>query len=279
MAAHAARPGAGGLTPADLPLVAVRQSEIDTWEQRYPGLADAWPLTPLQPGLLYQSALTGDGYDPYHVQLVFELAGPVDPARLRAAGQALLDRHPNLRTAFTGGASGDGIQLVVDGLALPWRDLDLRDRTAPDRDAALRAFLAADLADHFDPEVPPLLRMALVRTAPDASLLVLTSHHVLFDGWSVPLLTRELLALYRAGGAADALPRPPEYRDFLVWLADRDASASARAWADELDGVAEPTLLVPGLPADADRSGARRAEVPLTADLAAALPRRAAELG
>ncbi|RFS84179.1 amino acid adenylation domain-containing protein [Actinomadura spongiicola] len=279
LARHARQPNAGGLTPSDVPLVRVRQSEIEAWEQRYPGLADVWPLTPLQAGLLFQSKLAGSGYDPYHVQLLLDLTGEVDAARLRAAGQALLDRHANLRAAFTGRATGDLVQLVVDGVELPWRELDLRDLPRVEREERLRRFLTEDRSAHFDPALPPLLRFGLVRTGAETAVLVLTAHHVLFDGWSVPLLTGELLRLYEAGGDAAALPPPGAFRDFLTWQAERDRDASARAWARELDGVEEPTLLAPGPASPPGGEAGRRMEVPLPEDVARVLPRRAAELG
>ncbi len=78
--------------------------------------------------------------------------------------------------------------------------------------------------------------------------LVITNHHVLLDGWSMPLLAEELLALYVSGGDAAALPRATGYRNFLVWLAARDRAESCRIWAQALDGIEEPTLLAPAHP-------------------------------
>ncbi|MDK9500874.1 amino acid adenylation domain-containing protein [Streptomyces katrae] len=296
LARYAVQPGAGGLTPSDVPLVTVRQGELETWEKQYPGLADVWPLTGLQEGLLFQSRLAESGHDAYHVQMVHHLDGPVDPDRMRRACQALLDRHPALRTAFVPGLSGDRVQLVVDGVRLPWQQEDLRDLDDEARAEALRRFLDADRQDHFDPAVPPLLRMALLRTSDTDARLVLTAHHVLFDGWSLPLLTRDLMALYASEGDATALPRVRGYRDFLAWLADQDHEASARAWAEELDGTDEPTLLAvgsggpyPAADADtdagtdagygADAGDTGRLDVPLDPATARDLTRRAAELG
>ncbi|HEU5471987.1 MAG TPA: amino acid adenylation domain-containing protein [Actinophytocola sp.] len=279
LAAHVARPGAGGLTPSDLPLVSVRQREIEAWERRYPGLADVWPLTPLQSGLLFHSRLAGAGYDAYHTQVVYHLSGEVDPVRLRAAGQALLDRHASLRTAFVDTAAGDRVQFVLDRVALPWQQADLRG-LAPDRRAAAREeFLAADLADHFDPATAPLLRLALVRTGAGRAELVLTAHHALLDGWSMGILMRDLVHLYGSGGDERGLPRVRRYRDFLAWLSGVDGAASARVWADELAGLDGPTLLAPEAGAEVDHGRVGQLDVPVPAEVARALAGRAAELG
>ncbi|TDD79758.1 non-ribosomal peptide synthetase [Actinomadura rubrisoli] len=279
LAAHALRPGAGGLTPSDVPLVRAGQDEIEAWERRYPGLADAWPLTPLQSGLVFHTMSSASAFDPYRVQCVLHLSGPVDAARLRAAGQALLDRHAALRAAFVSSASGELVQLVVDDVPLPWREVDLGDLGDAEREAAFERFLADDLDVPLDLAAPPLLRLALIRLGPERSELVLTAHHAVFDGWSLPLLAKDLLRLYGTGGDASGLPRVREYRDFLAWLSRQDRDEPARAWARDLDGVDEPAALAPGAPPDGDGTGVGQIPVPLPAREAAELSRRAAELG
>jgi hypothetical protein len=283
LAAHACTPGAGGLTPSDVPLVPMGQAEIDAVEARFPALADIWPLTPMQSGLLFHALAAGDGHDAYQVQLVMHLDGHVDPDGVRAAGQALLDRHENLRVAFGSGPGGDPVQVVLDGVRLPWHHLDLRDLPDSDREPRLRDLLAEDRRTGFDTAAAPLLRMTLITTSERGCELVLTSHHLLFDGWSLPLIMRDLLEL--CGGREP--PRPGAYRDFLAWLARRDRAASERAWAEELDGFAEPTLLAPHA-GHVDTSlgtspgaspGIDRVDVALSGATAHALARRAAELG
>ncbi|WP_233103781.1 non-ribosomal peptide synthetase [Streptomyces flavofungini] len=277
LARHVARPGAGGLTPSDVPLVSVDQRKLEVWEKKYPGLADVWPLTALQSGLLFHALLADAAYDAYHMQLVFHLSGPVEPERMRAAGQAVLDRYPSLRTAFVSNTSGERVQLVVDDVQLPWHHTDLSDH-GDDRDAALERILADDRATHFDLTAPPLLRMTLVTMGPDRAELVFTAHHVLFDGWSVPLLMEDLLRLYGSAGDLAALPKVRGYRDFLTWLAQQDHDAAARAWAEELDGLDEPTLLAPGAES-ADSEDIGQVDVPLSPETARELTRYAAEAG
>ncbi|WP_369201030.1 amino acid adenylation domain-containing protein [Streptomyces sp. PU-14G] len=279
LARHVARPGSGGLTPSDVSLVSVNQGEIEEWESRYPGLADVWPLSVLQSGLLIQSLKNASSFDAYQVQYALRLSGPVDPPRLRAAGQALLDRHPALRAAFVPAATGELVQLVIDGVRLPWQEIDLAGVHEGERPAAFAQFLAEDLRDHFDPAAPPLLRLSLVRMAPEWYELVLTAHHVLFDGWSLPLLMRDLLRLYRTRGDASGLPSARSYRDFLAWLARQDHTPSARAWQRELDGFDEPTMLATGPLSPDGGPGIGHIAVPLPSDAARDLPLRAAELG
>ncbi|NGO69420.1 non-ribosomal peptide synthetase [Streptomyces boncukensis] len=282
LARHTGRAGAGGLTPSDVPLAAVTQADIDGWERRHPGLAEIWPTSPVQSGILFHSQLPGtvpggDSFDTYQEQYTLHLFGPVDAERMRAAGQAVLDRHAALRTAFVPDADGRLVQLVIDGLRLPYACTDLGHLAGEAQDEAFEGLLAADLREHFDPADPPMLRLHLVRLADERFELVLSSHHVLFDGWSVPLLVADLLRCY-SGGPAGEEPRSRGFGDFLAWLGGRDAEASARAWRQELSGLEEPTLLAPAA-GPGESLGIGQVDVPLSGEQARELPRRAAELG
>ncbi|MER7278465.1 amino acid adenylation domain-containing protein [Dactylosporangium sp. NPDC000244] len=250
--------GDPGLTPSDLLQPGLAQDEIEALERRPGGLADVWPLTPLQEGLVVLAALAED-VDPYVVQQVLELEGPLDAARLRAAGQALLDRHPALRIAFPAGPGGVLRQAVSARAELPWAEVDLRDHPEIFEQDRTRAF---DLAH------PPLLRLTLVRLGAEHHKLILTNHHALLDGWSTPLAVRDLFDLY----AGRTLARPRPYEEYLRWLARADRGAAERAWRDALAGLDQPTLVAPGAGAVLDaRPGRLERELPaeLTARLTA----------
>ncbi|MFJ4467383.1 amino acid adenylation domain-containing protein [Streptomyces sp. NPDC089424] len=277
LARYAATPEAGGLTPSDARLVDVSQQEIDTWEDRFGHLAEVWPVTPAQSGIIFHSMLAGSSFDAYHVQLVFHLCGEVDPQRMRRAGQALLERHTSLRAAFVDRADGALVQVIpAAGVTLPWQHLDLSGYGEAERTEPFERFLAEDRAAHFDVDTPPLIRLALVTLEPGRAELVMTVHHALADGWSAPLLLQDLLQLYGSHGDAAGLPATRSYGEFLAWYTRQDRDEAARAWAAELEGVQEPTLLVPGA---AIEDGLDQVEISLPLDVSAALNRRAGELG
>src|SRR5262249_18522071 len=85
MVRHAAQPDAGGRTTGDVPLVLVDQDELERLEQQFADVQDLWPLTPLHEGLLFHARYRSEGLDPYLVQLVSDLDGPLDVDRLRTA--------------------------------------------------------------------------------------------------------------------------------------------------------------------------------------------------
>ncbi|MGW0026967.1 non-ribosomal peptide synthase/polyketide synthase [Rhodococcus sp. NPDC003383] len=281
LADHVRDPHAGGLTPSDLPLVRLDQDTVERLEQRYGPLETVWPPAPLQTGLLFHALLAGQGADAaadaYMVQLCFELRGTVDPDRLRRAATRLLGRHPNLRAAFTGDGTGGFVQVIPAHVELPWTVLDVSGHDDPDGDAD--RILATDRRTRFDTATAPLLRGTVIRTGADRYRLALTNHHILLDGWSTPLLVRELLVLYATDGDTTALDRPHSYGDYLAWLAGRDVEGSLEAWTRALAGVEDATLLAPEHRTGATDAVSEDLLVDLTADLSDRLETVAARRG
>ncbi|RPA12942.1 non-ribosomal peptide synthetase [Gordonia sp. OPL2] len=249
----AVRAGAHGWTPSDVVPAPVDQTDLDLLTRRFPRLSDVWPTAPLQKGFAFHSALTAsagpvraaDRSDVYVSQAVVTLEGPVDPERVRRAADDVVARHPALRSAFVPTARGDLVAVVVDDCTPAWRHVDLT-VTAGDVDGATATVRAEELSRPFTLDRPPLLRFALVDRTDELHDLIVTLHHMVVDGWSMPLLLRDLLACYAAGPSAAALLGPaPSYRAFLEWLSRQDVSQSAEVWRRAFDDVAQPTLLAP----------------------------------
>ncbi|MFF3327900.1 condensation domain-containing protein, partial [Streptomyces sp. NPDC002889] len=209
------------------------------------GLEDILPLSPMQEGLLFHSRYEQDGADVYAVQHVFDIEGTLDGARLRAAVRALMQRHPNLRAGFRQVDSGQTIQLIPREFTLPWQEFDLSSLPAAEAEAELMRLAAKEHGRRFDLAEPPLLRFSLVRLAAEHHRLIMSTHHILLDGWSTPILVRELITLYGSHGDTAALPRVTPYRQYLEWLARQDRPAADAAWREALAGLEQPTLLTP----------------------------------
>src|SRR6476619_5475471 len=242
---HATAPGAGGRTPSDLPLVALSQAEIEELESAYPQIEDVLPLAPLQEGLLFHALYDAQAPDIYTVQLDLGLEGTLDSAAMAAAVQALVARHASLRARFRHAHLGRPVQIILPQATAPWRCIDLAALDEAGREERLAAVLAQERAERFDLADAPLIRFALIRLAADRHRLVLTNHHIVMDGWSMPVLVRELLTLYAHRADAAALPRVTPYRDYLAWAAAQDRTGALAAWRDALAGLEEATRLAP----------------------------------
>ncbi|MFD9593162.1 amino acid adenylation domain-containing protein [Kitasatospora sp. NPDC059973] len=274
LAAYAARPDAGGLTPSDVPLAAVSQPLLDRIAAEHPGTVDVLPLSPLQEGLLFHALYQREeGTDDLYTSLTsLDLRGPLERPALRRAVDAVVNRHSALRSGFT--AIGEHpLQLVADTVTVPWTEHDLTALPAGRRDAAVAGIEDEEASRRFDLARPPLVRCALVTLGADHHRLVLTRHHIVMDGWSTPVLLRELVTAYGDGGASAALPATTPYADHLGWLAARDAGADTLAWREALAGLEAPTLLADtlGRPAGGPAAAGAEIHLPLSAELAAAL--------
>ncbi|RDI54165.1 non-ribosomal peptide synthetase [Nocardia mexicana] len=220
------------------PLAEVSPEQREAWERRYAGIDDVWSLAPLQRGLWFHARLTEGGPDHYAVQAVIDLSGDLDPDRLAAAAAALVRRHDVLRAAFVP-SSDSAVQLIVSQVEVPWRHVRLPS------DADTEAMAAAELREPFAVDRPPLIRFLCLERGPGRFRLVITNHHLILDGWSMPLLFGELIALYETGGDDAGFADPVPYRRYLEWLSGHDAEAARSAWARALEGMSGPTLAAP----------------------------------
>ncbi len=206
---------------------------------------DFYPLSPMQQGMLFHSLYAPES-GVYVGQMSATLRGRLDVAAFQRAWARLVERHAVLRTGFVVGDLKEPVQVVQRQVTLPWTELDWR-AAAPDEQAAqLQDFLRADQRRGFTLHQAPLLRLALIQLADDRHRFVWTYHHLLFDGWSLPLLLREVFALYQAFQAGQdlALPPAPPFRNYIAWLRKRDLAKAEAHWRGLLQDFTAPTPLV-----------------------------------
>lgn len=212
-------------------------------------------LSPLQQGLFSMAALTdagSDDADPYVIAMAADVVGPLDVSLLRECAGTMLTRHPNLRASFVHGNLSRPVQVIPSSVELPWRCV----RAVPDEVGVLEA---EERRRRFDVGRGPLIRFLLIELPDQHWHLAVVAHHIVIDGWSLPLFVSEMLALYRAAGNTAALPSPPRpYRDYIGWLAGRDQMASRALWAEHLKALDGPTLLSPALTATPPQAGIPR---------------------
>ena len=233
--------GGGGLTPSDVLPARLSQQQIDDLARRHP-MADVLPLTPLQQGLLFHaSTAQARGRDDlYVVQLDLSVTGPLDEVRLRHAVQHVVDRHPNLVARFSE-EFDEPVQIIPADPAMAWRHVDVAAGNGVGPDVQIAKLCADERAAVYDLADQPAFRVALIRTAEDRHRLVMTVHHVVLDGWSLPVLLGEIFA----GFTGQRLPAAVPYRRFIDWLGGRDLDAARTAWREVLDGFDAPTLVAP----------------------------------
>ncbi|MFH0518631.1 amino acid adenylation domain-containing protein [Streptomyces sp. M41] len=240
-------------TPAgaatDEPLVALDEAGRARVEGAFRGAAEVLPLAPLQEGLYFHAVYDDRALDVYLMQNFVELRRAVDTQALRSAFEAMLRRHPNLRSGFWHEGLPQPVQVVPREWELPFTVRDLTRLSEAEQRDAQREFSLADAATRFDLAAPPLMRVTLLKFAEDRWMLCVTQHHILTDGWSESLFFEELFALYGRGGDLDSMPPVTPYRDYLRRLAGTDSRAALDAWRTHLSGLDQATLVAPADPA------------------------------
>jgi amino acid adenylation domain-containing protein len=230
--AHVTR-GGGGLTPSDITPARLTQHHIDELSEQQ-RIADILPLTPLQQGLLFHAGTATTSGDLYAMQVDITITGRLDTHRLRDAVTTVIRRHPNLAAHFSE-KYGEPIQVIPESPEIPWTAL------VSDSEEEIRQLSAEDRAAVCDLAHPPAVRVMLIRVAENRHRFVLTFHHIVVDGWSMPVLLQEILASYHGR----RLPAVTPYRRFVTWLVDRDLDTARAAWAEALFGFDTPTLVGP----------------------------------
>ncbi|HEX5725950.1 MAG TPA: amino acid adenylation domain-containing protein, partial [Longimicrobiaceae bacterium] len=207
------------------------------------------------------------GAGPLALAAAIAFPADADADALERALAGVAHRHEALRTVFrASGGDGGAVQVVLPPSPISLPVDDLRALAAGEAGAAVQAALAAAGREAMDLERGPLLAARLLRLA-DASLLVVSVHHAVFDGWSTGVLERELRALYEAfsGGLPSPLaPLPVQYADWAVWqrreMESGALEAQAEFWRRALAGAPAVLELPADRPAPAARThaGARR---------------------
>jgi non-ribosomal peptide synthase protein (TIGR01720 family) len=272
---HRPAAAASRLTPADFPLADVDQQTLEKLVENDPHVEDIYPLSPLQQGLLFHSLYDSDSGG-YFEQLSCTLEGDVDLESFQRAWQRVVDRHPALRTTFRYEDLHRPLQIVHGHVELPWDVQDWRSLSTADQQQRLESLLLADRDRGIDLTQVPLMRVTLVQLAQHTFRFVWSYSHLLLDGWSGPLIIREVIALYDGfrRGEEIELPPPPPFRDYIAWHARQSQTAAESYWRGQMGGFAAPTPLGGSLPTnDSPVTGRsyRRRPLPLPSSTTEAL--------
>ncbi len=172
------------------------------------------------------------------------LDGTYEEPVFRKAVQALIQRHETLRTVFRQDELGAVSQWVINATSLP-NALQFRDLSAlSDPHSAVQAQIRDDQYLPHDLENGPLFRIILFKLQDQAYCFYVNIHHIVSDGWSMDVLSRDLVALYDGLSADPDFSLPAlriQYKDFTLWQLSRYTPAEIEAhrayWLSELSGV------------------------------------------
>ncbi len=196
---------------------------------------DVLPLLPNQLALLLFRDRAD--VDPGFLQVRYRLEGPLDVVRYEQAWQAVIDRHPTLRSSIRPRPDGNPLAIVWRSAPLAVQVEDWR--SEPDQQARMERLLQSDRAQGLDLTEAPAMRLRLIRTQDEAYEAVWTCHHLYVDGWSSAIVLEDVMALYRDAAAGNALqPAPPSdgLRSYVAWASSQDDDQLRQYWSRTLSG-------------------------------------------
>jgi amino acid adenylation domain-containing protein/FkbM family methyltransferase len=216
----------------------------DDRQKMPPHVVDAYPLTAMQAGMVFQSDLQrGDAL--YHAVNSFHLRLPLDRDALQRALQQFAELYEVLRISFDLANFSEPLQLVHDTVQVPLAVDDLRGLAASEQEKAIAEWLKVDRYARLDLSQAPLLRFHVHRRTDESLQFTFTAHHAIFDGWSDAVFLTELLKLYLEileKGSVLASPLAVSFRDYVALEKEALTSAeSQQFWMDWLSD-ADTTL-------------------------------------
>ncbi|MBK8549760.1 MAG: amino acid adenylation domain-containing protein [Ignavibacteria bacterium] len=238
-------------TPSDYGLGSdISNDELDRFlsepfrgKTRRESVEELYKLSGLQEGMLFH-ALYDSRAGSYIEQLVCDLKDP-QPEFIRKSWNHIIKSHSILRSGFYYDEFNVPVQCVYSEVEIPVTILDYRDKNSEEQKSLLIDYERADRDKGFDFKSVPLMRIALIRLSEDRYRMIWTSHHILFDGWSFPILMGEFLSNYELLITGKELPAATEdrYEDFIRYIERGDKDRQEQYWRNYMQGIEQSTLL------------------------------------
>lgn len=216
-------------------------------KKRSSSVSAMYSLSPLQEGMLFHGLY--DLSSPAYLEQLSCTFSNLQAEPFKASWEYLLQNHTILRTSFHYQELSIPVQCVHQTVHLPFTQLDYSGLTMEKQHTQVEAFLSTDRQRGFDFTRAPLMRLTLIRLSSMAYKMVWTYHHLLLDGWSLPVLLHELLTDYqlRTQGGKPAQREEDRYEEFIRYLESRDERAAEQFWKQYLTGLDGASLLpLPG---------------------------------
>ncbi|QKQ75847.1 non-ribosomal peptide synthetase [Nostoc sp. TCL240-02] len=208
-------------------------------------IEDLYELSPMQQGMLFHTLYAPES-EVYFEQLLCILSGELNFLTFQQAWRQVVARNPVLRSSFYWEEIEKPLQMVSKQVDLSWEELDWRNLTPDEQQQHLENFLKCDRQKGFDLAQVPLMRFTVIQLEDYIYQFIWSHHHILFDGWSMQIILKEVLAFYEAHQRGEHLRLMPSrpYREYINWLQQQDIAQAKNFWQQTLQGFETPTSLI-----------------------------------
>jgi surfactin family lipopeptide synthetase C len=215
---------------------------------------ETYPLSPLQEGMLFHSlASIGTGVD--IEQIICSIHEQLDVEAFQRAWSRVVERHAVLRSQFEWRETDEPRQVVIPEVSFKGECFDWKSLSIHEQEKSLETYIQKDRAQGFDIGQAPLMRLAIFELGNEEYKFIWTFHHILLDGRAFPLILEEVFTFYEAfiENRDIELGSPRPYRDYVMWVGERDFAKDEKFWREHLGGFSSPTPLIVGAPLSAEK--------------------------
>ncbi len=213
------------------------------------GKINTFPLSFAQQRLWFLNQFESDQAI-YNLPSALKLIGKMDFEALKKSIHTIVKRHESLRTVFTI-IRDEPVQVILKKTEIDIPFLDFRNLQESEQTKAIKQLIKEDVSTGFDLKKGPLLRLKVIKTASEEHVIVLVMHHIISDGWSMGVFTREIAVIYNSIIHNQPIPLPPlkiQYADFAKWqrkyLSGKELDKQISYWKDRLGDI-PPALQLP----------------------------------
>ncbi|QHM00792.1 MULTISPECIES: plipastatin non-ribosomal peptide synthetase PpsC [Bacillus] len=209
-----------------------------------PEIQDIYPLSFMQEGMLFHS-LYDEQSRAYFEQASFTIHGQLDLERFQKSMDAVFDRYDIFRTAFIYKNVAKPRQVVLKQRHCPIHIEDISHLNERDKEHCTEAFKKQDKSKGFDLQTDVLMRISILKWAPDHYVCIWSHHHILMDGWCLGIVIKDFLHIYQALGKGQLPDLPPvqPYGTYIKWLMQQDREEAAEYWKKRLQHFEKSTPL------------------------------------
>ncbi|MFA0813947.1 non-ribosomal peptide synthetase, partial [Microbulbifer epialgicus] len=233
------------LSVSDFPYSAISEKNLELLHKQYRQLKNIYIATPMQEGMLYHEMLK-DSDEPYTNQTYTSITGDLNVVAFKSAWQAIVERYDIFRTSFNVTLGEQSHQLVMNTAKLQIYEKDWSNLSSDEQNTSLLNYHQEDLKRGFNLTKAPLMRLSLIKLSEYSYHFIWTHHHLLTDGWCLPILFKEIAHFYQAFDKKDKelLPPPIPYEQYIAWLYKQDKLKARNYWSENLNDVQAPTPLI-----------------------------------
>jgi len=206
-------------------------------------IQDILALTPMQEGMLFHY-LEDQKSHQYFEQLSISILAQIDPVIFEAAWNIVVQSNEMLRTVFRWEKVEHPLQIILKEYAIKPIYVDIPGKTVSEKQKLLNAIKVKDRETKFDLQHVPF-RITLCKLHPKQYQLIVSNHHILYDGWSNGIILREFFNAYNAlsNGKKSIKPIKTKFKEFVKWTREQDTEKQGEYWSDYLRGIDTGTRL------------------------------------